>query len=92
MRTRFFLAVSYVTLIVDAYLVLASIATKMMKSQYTYYLPPFGSEAGHELSRGMVLLVATWTAVLSLGCINGSLTKPTGGSSLPERTEDDGIA
>ena len=44
----FFLVVGYGTLIVDVYLVLASVAAKMMKAQYSRYLPPFGSEGGVE--------------------------------------------
>lgn len=69
MQTTFFLAVGYGTLVVGAYLVLASVASKMMKSQYLGYLPPFGSMGGAEPSNFMVLLIATWTAILAMGCL-----------------------
>ena len=77
MQTKFFLAVGYGTLIVDVYLVLASIATRMMNSQYTGYLPPFGPD-GAQTSRFMVLLIATWTAILALGCIRSNNPKSAG--------------
>lgn len=74
MQTKFFLAIGFGTLIIDAYLVLASIATKMMKREYSGYLLPFGSE-GDAPSRFIVLLIATWTAILAIGCIRSSNTK-----------------
>ena len=74
----FFLVVGYGTLIVDVYLVLASIAARMMKAQYRGYLPPFGSEAGAEPTRFMVLLVATWTAILAIGCLRANHAQPEG--------------
>jgi hypothetical protein len=68
----FFLVVGYGTLIIDVYLVLASVAAKMMKAEYSRYLPPFGSEGGAEPTRFMVLLVATWTAILAIGCLRAN--------------------
>ena len=68
MRTTFYTAAAYGTLLADAYLALASIATRMMRPEYQRYLPPFGGGAS-EGSRILVLLVATWTAVLALGCL-----------------------
>lgn len=72
MQMKFFLAVGYGILVVDAYLVLASVASKMMKSQYLGYLPPFGSMGGAQPSNVMVLLIATWTATLAIGCLRTS--------------------
>lgn len=46
MRTKFYLLVGYGTLVIDVYLVLASIASRMMKAEYTRLLPPFGSDSG----------------------------------------------
>jgi len=74
MQKRFFIAVGFGTLVVDAYLVLASIATKMMKREYSSYLLPFGSE-GDAPSRLTVLLIATWTAILAIGCIRSNSTQ-----------------
>jgi hypothetical protein len=75
MQTKFFLAVGYGTLVFDAYLVLASIATKMMKAEYSGYLMPFGAGGAAEPSRFMVLLVATWTAVLAMGCLGANYSQ-----------------
>lgn len=72
MRTKFYLVLGYGTLVVDIYLVLASTAAKMMNSQYRSYLPPFGSDGAAEPSRFMVLLLATWTAILALGCLRAN--------------------
>lgn len=79
MQTRFNLVVGYGTLVIDAYLVLASIATQMMKAEYTRFLPPYGSDSGSEPSRILVLIVATWTAILAVGCLNQS--RPQANSS-----------
>lgn len=72
MRTKFYLVVGYGTLAVDAYLVLASIATRMMKAEYSRFVPPFGAHTGGEPSRVMVLLIATWTAILAMGCLRAN--------------------
>ena len=69
---KFYRAIGYLTLVVDAYLVLASIATRMMKAEYTHFLPPFGSDNGTQPSRVLVLIMATWTAILAVGCLNQS--------------------
>jgi len=70
MRTKIYLVMGYGTLIADAYLVLASIATRMMQAEYSHLLPPFGSfNQGNELSRVIVLVIATWTAILAMGCL-----------------------
>ena len=75
----FFSVVGYGALVVDAYLVLASIAARMMKAEYLAYLPPFGAV---EPSRFVVLLVATWTAVLAIGCLSAN-DAPSGRRSAP---------
>ena len=72
MRKRFYPAVAYGTLVVDAYLALASVATKATPREGHRYLPPFGFVGASEASRFLVLLVATWTAILALGCLSVS--------------------
>ena len=72
MRSKFYTALSYGTLVVDAYLALALTATRMMKRGYTSHLPPFGSEGVSEGTRFLVLLIATWTAVLAIGCLRAN--------------------
>lgn len=76
MRTKFYLVLEYGTLVVDVYLALASIASKMMKQEYRHYLPPFGSEGVAEPSRFMVLLVANWTGILAMACLKASTVQP----------------
>ena len=80
MRT-FFSVVGYGTLVVDAYLILASIAAPMMEAQYRAYLPPFGSAEFGQPSRFVVLLVATWTAVLAMGCLRANDVQSVRGSA-----------
>ena len=72
MRRRFYPAVAYGTLVVDAYLALAALATKAMPREGHWYLPPFGFVVASEASRFLVLLIATWTAILALGCLSVS--------------------
>jgi hypothetical protein len=72
MRRTFYTAVAYGTLVVDAYLALASVATKAIPREGRRYLPPFGFVGVSEASRFLVLLVATWTAILALGCLRAS--------------------
>ena len=81
MQTKFYLMVGYGTLILDVYLVLASVATKMMNTQYRHLLPPFGSNGGAEPSRLIVLFVATWTAILAMGCLRANTVQSEGGSA-----------
>jgi hypothetical protein len=50
----------------------------MMKAQYRGYLPPFGSEGNEEPSRFIVLSVATWTAILAIGCLRANHAQPEG--------------
>lgn len=72
MRISFFTALAYATLVVDGYLALAAVATKVVP-QVRRYLPPFAWLDVSETTRYLVLLVATWTAFLALGCL-----RPTG--------------
>ena len=67
--TSFFTFFAYATLLLDTYLVLASVATRMMKDTYTSYLPPFGSVENTERVRFFILIVAAWTAALAIGCL-----------------------
>jgi hypothetical protein len=66
MRISFSTVLAYGTLVVDGYLALASIATKMMSQKC---LPPFGMVGDSHPSRVLVLLVATWTAALAIVCL-----------------------
>lgn len=77
MRTTFYTTAAYGTLLADAYLALASVATRMIHPEYQRYLPPFGDDVS-EGSRILVLLVATWTAVLAVGCLRAGRTEAEG--------------
>jgi len=81
MPSKFNLVAGYVTLAVDAYLVLASIATRTMKAEYSRFLPPFGADDGTEPARLTVLLIATWTAILAIGCLNAGRARSDNGSA-----------
>jgi hypothetical protein len=72
MRRRFYPAVAYGTLVVDAYLALASVATRATPREGHRYLPPFGWVGASDASRFLVVVVATWTAILALGCLRAS--------------------
>lgn len=69
MRANFYTVLAYGTLLVDAYLALASVAIRMMKREYSSYLLPFrtGEVSGEQ--RFLVLIIATWTAALAIGCL-----------------------
>lgn len=66
---RFIRITAYITLLLDAYLLLASVATLNMKTQYHSYLPPFGLQSVNALPRALIFLVVGWTALLALGCL-----------------------
>ena len=74
MRKNYYVVLGFGTLVVDAYLVLASIASGMMKSEYRMNLPLFGEGSVLASSRLMVLMIATWTALLAIGCLRGTST------------------
>lgn len=65
----FYTLFAFATLFVDAYLVLAAVANKMIGGTGSTSLPPFGQEVASEETRLMVLSLATWTAVLAVGCL-----------------------
>lgn len=69
MRTKFYTVLAYLTLLVDVYLVLASLAARMMKEEYSSWLPLVGSNGNSETHSFAVLVVATWTAILAIGCL-----------------------
>ena len=52
----------------DALLVLAATASQMMQEKFRYLLPPLGNENG-DPTRFSVLVVATKTGVLAIGCL-----------------------
>ncbi len=61
--------IACLTLIVDAYLVLAAQASVMLQNDLGAKLLPFGDAATAEETRFWVLIVTTWTAVLAVGCL-----------------------
>ena len=65
-----FTIVAYITLLADAYLVLASLATKMMNRAYASYLLPFGGGNNAGETHFWALIVATWTGTLAVGCLS----------------------
>lgn len=62
-RVSLTIPLAYGTLVVDAYLALASIAARTTQNR----LPPFGVVGNSQGSRVVVLLVATGTAALAIG-------------------------
>lgn len=69
-RASPFTIAAYVTLLADAYLVLASLASRMMRNAYTSYLLPFSTDKNSDGTHLMVLIIATSTAVLAVGCLS----------------------
>ena len=69
-------ALAYGTLIIDAYLALASVATRMMKAEYASSLLPFGDGEITERTRLLLLMVATWTAALAVSSLRVSHSQP----------------
>lgn len=68
----FYTSVAYGTLVVDAYLALACAAIRALPREGHQYLPPFGWIGASEAGRILVLSVATWTAILALGCLRAT--------------------
>ena len=66
MRRRIFKVAAYWTLIVDAYLALACVATEMMSPEYHDYLPPFGFAGVAATAKFLILIVGGWTALLAI--------------------------
>lgn len=57
------------TLLFDAYLLLAMVATMRMKVEYHYLLPPFGSELARSTPRIVYVWLVLWTGFLAVGCL-----------------------
>jgi hypothetical protein len=68
-RASPFTIAAYVTLLADAYLVLASLASRMMQEAYASYLLPFSGDKNSDETHLTVLIIATWTSVLAVGCL-----------------------
>lgn len=66
LRASPFTIAAYVTLLADAYLVLASLASRMMQEAYASYLLPFSGDNNSDETHFLVLIVATWTAILAV--------------------------
>lgn len=69
-RVSVFSVIAYATLLADAYLVLASLASRVMKVGYASNLLPFYADKSSDGSLLVVLVITTWTAVLALGCLS----------------------
>ncbi len=76
MRSKFYTILGFGTLLIDTYLVLTSIASRMMNAEYREHLPLFGPESDLASSPFMVLIIATWTALLAIGCIRADRKTP----------------
>lgn len=64
-----FRGAGWLTLLFDAYLLLALVATIRMKVEYLYLLPPFGSELARSTPRVVYIWLVAWTGFLALGCL-----------------------
>ena len=62
-RASPFTIAAYVTLLADTYLVLASLASRMMKEAYASYLLPFIADKTSDETHLMTVIIATGTAV-----------------------------
>lgn len=68
------------TLLFDAYLLLAMVATDVMKVQYHWMLPPFGFEFAASTPRIVYIGLVVWTGFLAVGCL-----QPTSSGEQPEK-------
>ena len=57
------------TLLIDAYLLLAMVATGRTKAEYHKWLPPFGYEFAASMPRSVYICMFAWTGFLALGCL-----------------------
>lgn len=64
-----FRVAGWITMLFASYLMLALVATYRMKVEYHRFLPPFGSEWGGSLPRGVVMLAAAWIGACGLACL-----------------------
>lgn len=76
------------TLLLDAYILLALVATSMMKAEYHHLLPPFDSELAGSTPRIVFFLLVAWTGFLAVGCL--SATKGRGATSQDLRSGIEG--
>jgi hypothetical protein len=64
-----FRGAGYLTLLIDAYLLLAMVAISRMKAEYHQWLPPFGYEFAASMPRIVYIWLVAWTGFLALGCL-----------------------
>ncbi len=64
-----FRGVGWLTLLFDAYLLLAMVATSRMKVEYHQWLPPYGFEFADAIPRVVFLMLVAWTGFLAVGCL-----------------------
>jgi|GEM_PF-4005769 hypothetical protein len=62
-------AAGWLTLLFDAYLLLALLAVNRMKIEYLYLLPPFDSEFVRSTPRSVYVWLVLWTGFLAFGCL-----------------------
>lgn len=75
-----FRAAGCLTLLFDAYLLLAMVATNMMKVEYHWMLPPFGFKFAVSIPRIVYICLVVWTGFLAVGCL-----QPTNRGKQPEK-------
>ena len=68
MRTVFRL-LACLTLLADAYLLLALLAVGRMKAEYHGWLPPFGSPFAGAIPASVYAWVVAWTGTLAVGLL-----------------------
>jgi len=64
-----FRAAGCLTLLFDAYLLLAVVAVSMMKVEYHWMLPPFGFQVAVSTPRIVYICLVVWTGFLAVGCL-----------------------
>ena len=65
----FFRGAGWLTLLFDAYLMLALVAMPMMKVEYLYLVPPFNSELARSTPGIVYTGLVFWTGFLAIGCL-----------------------
>ena len=63
-----FRGAGWLTLLFDAYLLLALLAINRMKLEYLYLLPPFDSEVARSTPPTVYVWLVLWTGLLAIGC------------------------
>jgi hypothetical protein len=64
-----FRGAGWLTLVFDAYLLLALLAINRMKLEYLYLLPPFDSEVARSTPPIVYVWLVLWTGLLAIGCL-----------------------